>query len=251
MGGSLERQAPETITRDKKPQKNQNLSVPVRLTKTVATSLEVQAATELVIKAKTGDRRAYGELVRRYRPRVVALALHLSGSASEADDIAQDVFMRAFQKLDSFEGRSHFFTWIYRMAVNRSLNVKRAKKRRRETDMEDERIGRALAIDAGGDPEKAASLRQTYKLLLRSLDALPAAMRTSVVLVTLQGMSHDEASVIQQCSPGTVAWRLHEARKRLRKSLARDSRRTDGNRLSGDFIRLLTELAMPIAAPAR
>ena len=66
MGGSLERQAPETITRDKKPQKNQNLSVPVRLTKTVATSLEVQAATELVIKAKTGDRRAYGELVRRY-----------------------------------------------------------------------------------------------------------------------------------------------------------------------------------------
>jgi RNA polymerase sigma-70 factor (ECF subfamily) len=214
-------------------------------------SASAQAATELVRRAKAGDRRAYGELVRRYRSRIVALALHLSGSAAEAEDIAQDVFMRAYQKLDGFEGRSHFFTWIYRMAVNRALNSKRTKKRRRETDMEDERIDFALAIDSGGDPERAASLRQTYKRLLRSLDGLPATMRTSVVLVTLQGMSHDEAAVIQQCSPGTVAWRLHEARKRLRKSLMREHRRADGNRLSGDFVRLLSGLGMPIAAPAR
>jgi RNA polymerase sigma-70 factor (ECF subfamily) len=214
-------------------------------------SNQAKAATELVRRAKAGDRQAYGELVRRYRARIVALALHLSGSASEAEDIAQDVFMRAYQKLDGFEGRSHFFTWIYRMAVNRALNAKRSKKRRRETDMEDERIDMALAIDSGGDPERAASLRQTYKRLLRSLDALPAAMRTSVVLVTLQGMSHDEVAVIQECSPGTVAWRLHEARKRLRKSLSREHRRTDGNRLSGDFMRLLSGLGMPVVAPAR
>jgi len=210
--------------------------------------LEAQTATALVTRAQAGDDAAYGELVRRYRPRIVALALHLSGSTLDADDIAQDVFIQAYQKLAGFEGRSHFFTWIYRMAVNRSLNVKRQKSRRRETDMEDPRIGAALAVDSGGDPERAASLRQTYARLLRALDGLPAVMRTSVVLVTLQGLSMEEAAIIQQCAAGTVAWRIHEARKRLAKSLTRDLD-TD-SKLSGDFARLLREWAMPVLAPS-
>ncbi len=216
--------------------------------------LDAEAATALVALAQKGDRAAYGELFRRYRPRIVALALHLSGSVNDADDIAQDVFIKAFQKIATFEGRSHFFTWIYRMAVNRALNVKRAKTRRRETDLDDPRIGRALAIDSGGDPERAAVLRQTYARLLRSLDSLPGPMRTSVVLVTLQGLSHEEAAVVQQCAPGTVAWRLHESRRRLRKSLARPVRNgrsfEPATRLSGDLVRMLREWAMPVASPS-
>ena len=74
----------------------------------------VQSA-ELVARAQAGEKQAFGELVRRYRPRILALALHLGGSESEAEDIAQEVFFKAYRKLDSFEGRSEFFTWVYRI----------------------------------------------------------------------------------------------------------------------------------------
>lgn len=178
-----------------------------------------EAAAELVARAKQGDQTAFGELVRRYRQRIFALALHLTGRESDADDITQEVFLRAYRALESFEGRSEFFTWVYRMAVNRSLNVRRDRKRRGETTMDDPRVDRAIAVDAGGDPARAAELRQTYARLLTALDRLPAEMRTSVVLVTLQGLSQAEAAVVQSCSPGTVAWRIHEARRRLRKAL--------------------------------
>lgn len=178
-----------------------------------------QTADALVVRAKAGDREAFDELVRRYRTRIVALTLHITGNEGDAEDITQDVFWKAFRALDSFEGRSHFFTWVYRMAVNRSINAKRDRQRRNETGMDDPRVERALAVDAAGDPARAAELRQTYTRLLIALDKLPAEMRTSVILVTLQGMSHAEAGVVQACSAGTVAWRIHEARKRLRKAM--------------------------------
>jgi RNA polymerase sigma-70 factor, ECF subfamily len=190
-------------------------------------------AAQLVERAKQGDQAAFCELVRRYRGRIVALALHLTGSLSEADDIAQEVFLKAYQKLASFEGRSEFFTWVYRMAVNRALNSRRARSRRREAPMDDPRVDRAIAVDAAGDPARAAELRRTYARLVAALDRLPADMRTSVVLVVLQGLSHDEAAVVQACPPGTVAWRIHEARSRLRRSM--DSPRSPrGRELAAD-----------------
>lgn len=185
-----------------------------------------EAAAELVARAKAGDDRAFGELVRRYRPRIFALALHLTGRESDADDIAQEVFLKAYKCLDAFEGRSEFFTWVYRMAVNRSLNARRDRERRGETTMDDPRLELAVAVDAAGDPARAAELREMYTSLLDALDRLPPAMRTSVVLVALQGFSHAEAAVVQKCSEGTVAWRIHEARHRLRRALERGRPRT-------------------------
>jgi RNA polymerase sigma-70 factor (ECF subfamily) len=204
----------------------------------------VQAA-ELVARAQAGSREAFGELVRRYRPRILALALHLCGNESEAEDIAQEVFFRAYRKLASFEGRSEFFTWVYRMAVNRSLNARRDRSRRRETTMDDPRVDIAVALDAAGDPARAAELRQLYSLLIGALDRLPPEMRTSVVLVALQGLSQAEAAVVQDCSPGTVAWRIHEARQRLRAAtLRRPSRaaRAESGELGGLFGDLLNPL---------
>jgi RNA polymerase sigma-70 factor, ECF subfamily len=215
---------------------------------------EGAAAAALVARAKAGDAAAFSALVRRYRRRIFALALHLTGSASEADDIAQDVFLRAYQVLDSFEGRSEFFTWVYRMAVNRSLNARRNRERRGETPMDDARIDFAIAVDAVGNPGLEAELRQTYGLLLRALDNLPAAMRTSVVLVALQGMSHGEVAVVQKCSVGTVAWHLHEARKQLHAALApelepRPGRLVRRRPLSAELSRLLGDLGLPVLAP--
>lgn len=213
---------------------------------------EAAAATALVARAKAGDQRAFSELVSRYRSRIVALALHLTGSESEAEDIAQDVFLKAYQKLAGFEGRSQFFTWVYRMAVNRSLNARRDRKRRRETAMDDPRVARAVEIDAAGDPERAAVLRETYTRLVVALDQLPAPMRTTVVLVVLQGFSHAEASVVQGCSVGTIAWRIHEARNKLRAAMALERQRVKrarGHRVSAELSRALREWLLPVPRP--
>lgn len=178
---------------------------------------EAATATALVAGAKSGDPRAFDALVRRYRKRIFACALHLSGSESDADDITQDVFLRAYGTLSQFEGRSEFFTWVYRLTVNRALDARRARARRSESSIEedDPRLERAVAVDSGGDPRRAAELRQTYARVLQALDALPAEMRTTVVLVALQGLSNGEAAIVQKCSRSTIAWRMHEARNRL------------------------------------
>lgn len=191
---------------------------------------------KLVKRAQSGDRSAFDDLVRRYRARIYALTLHLTGSRSEADDITQDVFTRAYQQLHTFAGRSEFFTWLYRIAVNRSLNARRDTARRRTSGLDDPRVQAAVAVDAYGDPRRAAELRQTYARLVTALDRLSPTLRSTVVLVALQGLSHDEAAAVLGCPAGTVAWRIHEARNQLRASL--QGVVGDDEEDAGDFYRL-------------
>jgi RNA polymerase sigma-70 factor (ECF subfamily) len=205
-----------------------------------------EAAAALVRRTQLGDRAAFNELVRRYRERIFALVLHLTGSESDADDITQEVFLGAYRHIDQFAGRSEFFTWVYRIAVNRALNARRDRSRRNETPIDDPRLTHALAADASGDPGRAAELRQTYQRLLGALDSLPPELRTTVVLVALQGLSHAEVAVIQDCSPGTIAWRIHHARGKLQRALLVPRRR----RTTSPELNLLLEqcgLPAPVA----
>ena len=213
---------------------------------------EAATATALVAAAKAGDARAFEALVSRYRKRIFALALHITGSASEADDIAQDVFLKAYRALPEFEGRSQFFTWVYRMTVNRSLNVRRDRARRGENVLDDPRLELAIAVDARSDPGREAELRQTYARLLRALDALPVDMRTTVILVSLQGLSHGEVAVVQKVSEGTIAWRMHEARRRLHEAM-QPQKLQRRRELSSDLARALTEhgLFVPVMTKGR
>lgn len=210
---------------------------------------EAAAAALLVARAKAGEPQAFDALVRRYRKRIFALALHLSGSESDADDIVQDVFVRAYRALHQFEGRSEFFTWVYRLTLNRAFDARRARVRRREDEIDehDPRIERSIAVDAPGDPARAAELRQIYVRVLRELDALPPAICATVVLVALQGLSNLEAAVVQGCSPGTIAWRMHEGRKRLLEATADvpPRKRAMSERLS----RLLEDAGVPFRDP--
>ena len=119
-------------------------------------------ASALVEAAKAGDPRAFAELVRRYRPRIYALALHLTGRPSDADDITQDAFLKAYSRLHEFEGRSQFFTWLYRIALHRALNVNRDQGRRRTSDLQDPRVAAAVAVDAGGDPRRTVELQELF-----------------------------------------------------------------------------------------
>jgi RNA polymerase sigma-70 factor (ECF subfamily) len=208
---------------------------------------EAATATALVAAAKAGDARAFEALVSRYRKRIFALALHITRSASEADDIAQDVFLKAFRALPEFEGRSQFFTWVYRMTVNRSLNVRRDRARRGENMLDDPRLELAVAVDSRSDPAREAELRQTYARLLRALDSLPVDMRTTVILVSLQGLSHGEVAVVQKVSEGTIAWRMHEARRRLHEAMLPEKlhRRRE---LSSDLARALSDHGLLVPA---
>lgn len=176
-------------------------------------------AAELVARAKAGDAEAFDELVRKYRERVYSLALHLTGQASDADDITQDAFLKAYHKLSEFEGRSEFFTWIYRITLHRALNAKRDRKRRQTVPLDDPRLVAALAVDSHGDPERAVQLRDGYRALLEAFDQLSPLLQTTVVLTTLQGLSYKEAAVVLETTEGTIAWRIHEARRKMQNYL--------------------------------
>ena len=162
------------------------------------------------------------------------------------DDIVQDVFIRAYRALDQFEGRSEFFTWVYRLTLNRALDVRRARSRRSESSIDeaDPRIERAIEVDAPGDPRRAAELRQTYARVLQALDALPAEMCVTVVLVALQGLSNAEAAVVQGCSRGTIGWRLHEGRRRILEATAKNPQQK--HIVSARLGQLLADAGLPL-----
>ena len=202
-------------------------------------------ADALIAAARAGDVSAFGHLVQRFRPRIYALALHLCGSAADADDIAQDAFEQAYQHLAGFEGRSQLFTWLYRITVNRALDAQRARKRG-GLRLHDVRVEAALQVDAPGDPRRALELRQTYAALLRGLDALAPGLRSAVVLTALQGLSYREAAAVLGTSEGAIAVRIHTSRKHLRAAVESVSEGT--TRSAAREARLSPELALALAS---
>lgn len=198
-----------------------NTGIPVWLCG--SSSYETRMTTEseqlCLEKAKSGDREAFGELVRMHHKRMWKVALHLLGTTSEADDVVQETFLRAFRAIDRFDGKSELSTWLYRIAVNLSLNALRARKRAAAVDIGDPRLGPVLA-SGQPDPAVDAEARQATLRLLEALDALSVTLRTTVVLVAIEGLSHREVGEILGCAEGTVAWRIHEARRLLKERLS-------------------------------
>ena len=174
---------------------------------------------ELVDAARQGDASAFGVLVRRYQKRIYRLAVHLLRDAAEAEDVTQDTFVRAYGALDRFDGRSEPFTWMYRIAVNLSLNAIRSRKSNRKATTPDDPRIEALLIEKRAslaNPAAASADRQLAMVLCDAIDGLSDTLRTTLVLVSVDGLSHAEAADVLGCPEGTVAWRVHEARKKLR-----------------------------------
>ena len=178
---------------------------------------------ELVQAAREGDAEAFGVFVRRHQRRIFRLATHMLRNDAEAEDVTQETFVRAYRALDRFDGRSEPFTWMYRIAVNLSLNTIRARKpSRHAATPEDPRIAAVLVEQrAHGNPMNLAADRELAAALAEALDDLSDTLRTTLILVVLDGLSHAQAAEVLGCPEGTVAWRVHEARKKLRASLAR------------------------------
>jgi RNA polymerase sigma-70 factor (ECF subfamily) len=178
-----------------------------------------QSDRELVEAARGGDAEAFGALVRRHQRRIFRLTSHLLRSASEAEDVTQETFVRAYGALARFDGRSEPFTWIYRIAVNLSLNAIRSRKTRRTSAPPDESRMDSMMLEARGNlasPADQTADRQLALALLDGLNELSETLRTTLILVGVDGVSHAEAAEVLGCPEGTIAWRVHEARRKLR-----------------------------------
>jgi len=178
---------------------------------------------ELVDAARGGEAEAFGAIVRRHQKRIFRLTSHLLRSAAEAEDVTQETFVRAYGALARFDGRSEPFTWIYRIAVNLSLNAIRARKTTRNSAPPDDPKVEGLLFEsrgAGTTPADATQDRELALALIDGLGELSETLRTTLILVGVDGLSHAEAGKILGCPEGTVAWRVHEARRKLRAYLA-------------------------------
>jgi RNA polymerase sigma-70 factor (ECF subfamily) len=173
---------------------------------------------ELVDRAREGDAQAFGQLVRRHQQRIHRLAIHLLRDRAEAEDVMQETFVRAYRALARFDGRSEPYTWFYRIAVNLSLNTLRSRKSRRTTTESDDARLDAILSDkqTAADAPDDAARNQMYAALSQGIEELSDTLRTTLVLVCIDGRSHEEAAVILGAPEGTIAWRVHEARRKLK-----------------------------------
>jgi RNA polymerase sigma-70 factor (ECF subfamily) len=178
---------------------------------------------ELVDRAREGDVQAFGQLVRRHQQRLHRLAMHLLRDRAEAEDVMQETFIRAYRALGRFDGRSEPYTWFYRITVNLSLNALRSRKAHRtSTEADDARL-EALANDrqSHADVPSDAARTQLYAALAKGIDELSETLRTTLVLVCIDGRSHEEAAAILGAPEGTIAWRIHEARRKLKEFMVK------------------------------
>ena len=172
----------------------------------------------LIANSQNGDKEAFTELVSLYQERVYNLAYQIVHNHADAEDIAQETFIRLYRKIHKFRGGSTFFTWLYRITVNAAKNFLRAKPVN-HVPFEDTVINPNLLAE-GNNPSTETISKETDRTIAKAIDMLPFEQRTAVILHDIEGVSHKEISEIMHCSEGTVWSRLFYARKKLRVELS-------------------------------
>jgi RNA polymerase sigma-70 factor (ECF subfamily) len=168
---------------------------------------------ELVSRARGGDVEAFAELYRRCVGRVYAVCRRLAGEPALAEDLTQDVFIRAWEKLGSFRGESAFSSWLHPLAVNVAIGALRARRRE---------VARGPVYEDGTTAEPAAPARppEMAITLETAMDRLPAGAREVFVLHDVEGFRHEEIGRLTGIAAGTSKAQLHRARRLLREALA-------------------------------
>ncbi len=179
----------------------------------------------LVRRARHGDLEAYDELVKRHQERIYATIYHMTSNHEDANDLAQESFIKAYHALKSFKGGSSFYTWLYRIAVNKTINF--LKQRRNKThislnnmDFNAEHDPDMMALISDKTPRREAGLTELQEKLNAALMKLSEPHRLVVVLHDVQGLSHEEIAQVAGCNIGTVRSRLFYARQQLQGYLA-------------------------------
>ncbi len=182
--------------------------------------------TELVAKASSGDKDAYRLLVEKYQQRVFAIAFDVVRSREDAEDIAQESFVKAYLSLPDFKGESSFYTWLYRIAYNMAIDFKRRIVRRGGAPVEfDEARVDAVAEGGGamqnrfGSPQELMLRKEESQQIQKVLTEISPEHRTVITLREIEGLSYEEIADVVGVSKGTVMSRLHYARKHLQQGL--------------------------------
>jgi RNA polymerase sigma-70 factor (ECF subfamily) len=174
----------------------------------------------LVARARGGELAAYDDLVKRYQERIYATVYHMTSNHEDANDLAQEAFIKAFQAIKSFKGGSSFYTWVYRIAVNKTINFLKQRKNRTQMSLDDldfnaEHDPDLVALISDKTPRREANLSELQEKLNEAMQKLSDSHRLVVTLHDVQGMSHEEIAKIMDCNIGTVRSRLFYARQQL------------------------------------
>ncbi len=176
----------------------------------------------LLSRLRAGDEDAFREFVDAHRDRIVTVVARVAGSAADAEDLAQDAFLKAFGAIDRFKGQSALFTWLYRIAVNTARDHVESRRRRPTVPLHDEH-GRAHDPPADAESPPDALLRGERALAVhQALQALPEPFRTTLILREMEGHTYEEVAEILGISIGTVESRIFRARCRLRALLGNE-----------------------------
>jgi RNA polymerase sigma-70 factor (ECF subfamily) len=192
---------------------------------TVAGSV-MHADTALIQRAKANDRAAFNEIVLRYKDKVYNYIYRMVRNATDAEDLTQETFVRAYLSLHSFQSRASLNTWLFRIATNLCIDHSRRAKRTQglvtslSPDNEEEEEGLQRDIpDATFDPQRLLLNKELGEKLEKALQELPEKLRMVVLLYDVEGLSYEEIAAIAGCPLGTVKSRLFNARAVLRRKL--------------------------------
>ena len=185
--------------------------------------IDCEADGVLVRRAQAGDRRAFDLLVLKYQQKLVNLIGRYLRDPTEALDLAQESFVKAYRALPNFRGESAFYTWLYRIAVNTAKNHLLAQGRRPPGDDLDaetaEQIDTGVRLHEQATPEGHLLSEEIARTVQQALADLPECLRTAIVLRELEGLSYDEIAEVMDCPVGTVRSRIFRAREAIDKRL--------------------------------
>lgn len=179
---------------------------------------------QLVERAQRGDKHAFELLVAKYQRRLGRLISRFVRNASEAEDVTQDAFIKAYRALPSFRGDSAFYTWLYRIGINTAKNHLVAQGRRAPTSTpfdaeEAEDFEDAALLHEVATPENELMSKQVVEVVNSSLQELPDDLRTALTLREIEGLSYEEIAAVMDCPIGTVRSRIFRAREAIAANL--------------------------------
>jgi len=177
----------------------------------------------LIKQVKEGDKKAFDKLVVKYQQRVIQLVMRYVRDTSEAQDVAQEAFIKAYKALPNFRGESAFYTWLYRIAVNTAKNYLVSRARRysnHEVDVSDaENFEGAFRLKEGDTPEHLVLSEEIRRTVQQAINGLPDDLKRAITYRELDGMSYEEIAEKMDCPVGTVRSRIFRAREAVDKIL--------------------------------
>jgi len=196
---------------------------PVRTRGVHGSVSEAKVDQLLVERVQKGDKHAFDLLIQKYQHRIVSLVSRYVSDSAEAQDVAQEAFIKAYRAIGRFRGDSAFYTWLYRIAINTAKNWIVAKSRRPPAGdidaVEAEQYGMSSKLTETSTPENEMMREEIERTVYDTIAALPEDLRTAIMLREMDGMSYEEIAVTMECPIGTVRSRIFRAREAIDEKL--------------------------------